>query len=67
MEDTVPQVEAHVVVSSKSGRSMALQTEIGEKTPEARRGFPEVMAAIAACQAALTTKIEVMQMDVGLI
>lgn len=46
---------------------MATQTAPVEEASPTLPGIPEVMAAISTCQAALTGKLEAVQMDIGLI
>lgn len=46
---------------------MASQTELKESTPSAQLGLTDVMAAIVACQVALTSKVEAVQLDMGIL
>lgn len=46
---------------------MASQTEAEEPAASSQLDFQEVMAAITSCRATLTSKIEAVQLDVGLI
>lgn len=47
--------------------NMAFQTNSECSSPTQAPGILEVMAAIATCQTALTSKIEEVQLDVGLL
>lgn len=66
-EVITPKGSPHVAGRSGSVRNMASQTVMEDSTTENQLGFQEVMAAIASCQSALTNKIEVVQLDIGLI
>lgn len=59
--------ELHGAAPPRPVSNMASQTEVVEPTAEPQLGFQEVMAAIVSCQAALTNKIEAVQLDLGLI
>lgn len=45
---------------------MASQTDVAAEAPQPPGYVAGIMMAIAACQAALTTKIEAVQLEIGL-
>lgn len=62
-----PSLEPWVEGGPSPRANMVLQTDLPEEAVVCGLGIPEVMAAIASCQAALTNKTEAVQLDIGLI
>lgn len=69
-EETEAACADHVGPGRRASGNMASQTEQPEQSPSTQPGLADVLAAIGNCQASLTTltsKVDAVQLDVGLI